>query len=258
MVVTSGTGSGKTECFMIPVLQDIMQRNEKNAVQAIFLYQLNALKKSQQQRMDAWCRAIPGKITYAIYNGDTEEKIPQSKVEDYYPQLCSRQQIRQTPPQILFTNPTMLNYMLVRKEDKPILEQSKGKLRWILLDEAHSYTGSSAAELALQLRRVLDAFGVTLDQVNFAITSATVGNANDIGAQDKLRSFVSQLTGKSKEEIVIIGGQRIIPQLDANIAKQKIDEVNNELGTKISLKDINNIRKNLNEASVLTLNSIIK
>lgn len=64
MAVTSGTGSGKTECFMIPVLQDIMRRNEKNAVQAIFLYPLNALMKSQQQRMDAWCRAIPGEVTY--------------------------------------------------------------------------------------------------------------------------------------------------------------------------------------------------
>jgi len=257
MVVTSGTGSGKTECFMIPVLQDIMRRNEKNAVQAIFLYPLNALMKSQQQRMDAWFRAIPGEITYAIYNGDTEEKIPQSKIEDYFPQLCSRQQIRQTPPQVLFTNPTMLNYMLVRKEDKPILKQSKGKLRWILLDEAHSYTGSSAAELALQLRRVLDAFDVTLDQVNFAITSATVGDSNDINAQDKLRSFVSQLTGKSKDDIVIIGGQRVIPQLDANVAKQKLDEINQEFETKISIKDINNIRKNLNEVSVLTLSNII-
>ena len=257
MVVTSGTGSGKTECFMIPVLQDIMRRNEKNAVQAIFLYPLNALMKSQQQRMDAWCRAIPGEVTYAIYNGDTEEKIPQSKIEDYFPQLCSRQQIRQTPPQVLFTNPTMLNYMLVRKEDKPILEQSKGKLRWILLDEAHSYAGSSAAELALQLRRVLDAFDVTLDQVNFAVTSATVGDPNDIGAQDKLRSFVSQLTGKPKDDIVIIGGQRVIPQLDVYVAKQKIDEINQIFGTKISIKDINNIRKSLNDASVLTLNSIV-
>ena len=88
----------------------------------------------------------------------------------------TRPQIRKTPPQILFTNPTMLNYMLVRAEDREILEKSKGKLKWILLDEAHTYTGSSAAELSLQIRRVLDAFGVTIDQVNFAVTSATIGD----------------------------------------------------------------------------------
>ena len=72
IVVTSGTGSGKTECFMIPVLQDIANRNEKDCVQAIFLYPLNALMKSQQKRIHAWCNALPNKITYAIYNGDTE------------------------------------------------------------------------------------------------------------------------------------------------------------------------------------------
>ena len=74
IVVTSGTGSGKTECFMIPVLQDIANRKEKNCVQAIFLYPLNALMKSQQKRIHAWCNALPNKVTYAIYNGDTEKR----------------------------------------------------------------------------------------------------------------------------------------------------------------------------------------
>lgn len=139
IVVTSGTGSGKTECFMIPVLQDIANRNEKDCVQAIFLYPLNALMKSQQKRIHAWCNALPNKITYAIYNGDTEKsKKNKNFTEQYYPQLITRPQIRETPPQILFTNPTMLNYMLVRSEDKEILEKSQGKLKWILLDEAHT------------------------------------------------------------------------------------------------------------------------
>lgn len=189
IVVTSGTGSGKTECFMIPVLQDIAERNEKDCVQAIFLYPLNALMKSQQQRMDAWCKAIPNKVTYAIYNGDTEKNDRgKNHTEKYYPQLVTRPQIRRNPPQILFTNPTMLNYMLVRSEDKPIFEKSQGKLKWILLDEAHTYTGSSAAELSLQLRRVLDAFGVTVDQVNFAVTSATIGDEKDPKTELKLKN----------------------------------------------------------------------
>lgn len=65
IVVTTGTGSGKTECFMIPVLQDLAKTNEKNCVQAIFLYPLNALMKSQQKRIHAWCKALPEKVTYA-------------------------------------------------------------------------------------------------------------------------------------------------------------------------------------------------
>lgn len=259
IVVTSGTGSGKTECFMIPVLQDIAQRNEKECVQAIFLYPLNALMKSQQKRIHAWCEALPDKITYAIYNGNTEKKnMPQAKTEPYFPQLITRPQIRQTPPQVLFTNPTMLNYMLVRSEDRSILEKSKGKLRWILLDEAHTYTGSSAAELSLQLRRVLDAFGVTIDQVNFAVTSATIGDEKDPSAELKLKTFVSQLTGKPVDNIVVIGGKRIVPEMDEAKAKEAISRINDRFGTKITLPDIERLRKKLNSSPVLKARDIVK
>ena len=259
IVVTSGTGSGKTECFMIPVLQDIANRNEKDCVQAIFLYPLNALMKSQQKRIHAWCNALPNKITYAIYNGDTEkDRRTVNFTSKFFPQLVTRPQIRETPPQVLFTNPTMLNYMLVRAEDKAILEKSKGKLKWILLDEAHTYTGSSAAELSLQLRRVLDAFGVTIDQVNFAVTSATIGDEDDPAAEQKLKTFVSQLTGKPAESIVVIGGKRIIPEMDETKASQAIENVNAKYGTHISLADIERLRKKLNANPVLSTKQIAK
>ncbi len=259
IVVTSGTGSGKTECFMIPVLQDIAKRNEKGCVQAIFLYPLNALMKSQQKRIHAWCSAIPGKITYAIYNSDTEKsERSQNFTAPFFPQLVTRPQIRQTPPQVLFTNPTMLNYMLVRAEDKPILEKSKGKLKWILLDEAHTYTGSSATELSLQIRRVLDAFGVTIGQVNFAVTSATIGDEKDPATELKLKTFVSQLTGKGVDSIVIIGGKRIIPEMDNVKAKDAIGQVNNRFETRISLEDVIKLRKALNSTVALSTKEIAK
>ena len=259
IVVTSGTGSGKTECFMIPVLQDIAERKEKDCVQAIFLYPLNALMKSQQKRIHAWCDSIPGKITYAIYNGDTEKSAKSTKfTSPYYPQLITRPQIRQTPPQVLFTNPTMLNYMLVRAEDKEILDKSKGKLKWILLDEAHTYTGSSAAELSLQLRRVLDAFGVTIEQVNFAVTSATIGDEKDPATELKLKTFVSQLTGKAFDSIVVISGKRLIPEINAEKAQYAIDEINRKFETQITINTIERIRKNLNCSPALSTYEIVK
>ena len=259
IVVTSGTGSGKTECFMIPVLQDIANRNEKNCVQAIFLYPLNALMKSQQKRIHAWCSAMSEKITYAIYNGDTEKASRSTNYTDsYLPQLITRPQIRQTPPQVLFTNPTMLNYMLVRSEDKEILEKSKGKLKWILLDEAHTYTGSSAAELSLQLRRVLDAFGVTIEQVNFAVTSATIGDEKDPNTEIKLKTFVSQLTGKPVDSIVVIGGKRIIPEMNCEIANTAIEAINKKYGINITINDIEKLRKKLNTNPVITTTEIAK
>ena len=257
IVVTTGTGSGKTECFMIPVLQDLAKTNEKNCVQAIFLYPLNALMKSQQKRIHAWCKALPEKVTYAIYNGETDKENRSDRyTASHYPQLVTRPQIRKTPPQILFTNPTMLNYMLVRAEDREILEKSKGKLKWILLDEAHTYTGSSAAELSLQIRRVLDAFGVTIDQVNFAVTSATIGDESDPKTTIKLKTFVSQLTGKPFEDIKIISGKRIIPELNKGIAEDQLSKINKKFSIELSYSDIEKLRKKLNSSPVLKAKEI--
>lgn len=254
IVVTSGTGSGKTECFMVPVLQDLVNQNEKGAVQAIFLYPLNALMDSQRKRVAAWCKALAPQVTFAIYNGDTKEGSMNQEDIDARPELISREAIRETPPQILFTNPTMLNYMLLRNKDRTILDKSQGKLRWILLDEAHTYTGSAAAELALQLRRVLQAFNVTIDEVNFAITSATMGDSAE--AQDKLKTFVSQLTGKKPENIVIIGGQRIIPTLNEKKAQKCLKKINDDLNTSIHLEQVKKMREKLNSEAAVSLHEL--
>lgn len=245
IVVTSGTGSGKTECFMVPVLQDIERQLKEDketetadGVRAIFLYPLNALMSSQRERIAAWCRALPKPITFALYNGDMDEDAKNGEEREYaYPELVSREEMRMNPPQILFTNPTMLNYMLLRAEDRPILEKSQGKLRWILLDEAHTYTGSAATELALQLRRVLQAFGVTAEEVNFAVTSATMNGENKVAAEAHLKQFVSQLTGKKTEDIVVVGGKRIVPELNKEKAEARLKEINADLQEK--LEEIN-------------------
>lgn len=254
IVVTSGTGSGKTECFMVPVLQDLVNQNKKEAVQAIFLYPLNALMDSQRKRVAAWCKALNPQVTFAIYNGDTEESSNTPEEKAAFPERISREAIRRTPPQILFTNPTMLNYMLLRNKDRPILEKSQGQLRWILLDEAHTYTGSAAAELALQLRRVLQAFNVTVDKVNFAVTSATMGDSPE--DQSRLRTFVSQLTGKQPEDIVIIGGQRIIPALNEVKAQDCLKKINDDLNTSINLEQVKQMREKLNSEAAVSLHEL--
>ena len=213
ILVTTGTGSGKTECFMLPVLYDILTQNPNSkGINAIFLYPLNALIGSQKKRMHEWCRAL-GKINYAVYNGHTQEKVRQSLQNQSYPEIISRKAIRENPPQILFTNPTMLEYMLVRDKDTQLLKNSHGKLRWILLDEAHTLTGSKAAEMALLLRRVIDAFDVDVKDVRFAVTSATVGS----GKEDSLKQFMSDLCGIKTSQIAIISGKKVLPDFDTSI-----------------------------------------
>lgn len=234
IAVTTGTGSGKTECFMLPVLQDIHQncRNQQG-INAIFLYPLNALITSQRKRMHAWCSALDG-VNYALLTGETTNKeSSKDKKNKGLPELISRDQIRDTPPQILFTNPTMLEYMLVRNADIPILEKSKGKLRWILLDEAHTLTGSKAVEMALLIRRVIAAFDVDIENVRFAITSATVGDGNT----DILKNFMSDLCGISTNQIEVIQGKRVnnqiadqdIPNLSNTLTQNNIKLLRNEL-----------------------------
>src|SRR3546814_4072377 len=82
----------------------------------------------------------------------------------------------------------MLEYLLIRQRDAPILRQSQGTLDYIVLDEAHSYMGAKAAEIALLLRRVALAFGRTPDQLRYVATSATIGGDAEIELRAFLRS----------------------------------------------------------------------
>lgn len=244
VAVTTGTGSGKTESFMIPVLADLY-KNCKNqeGVSAIFLYPLNALISSQEKRMKAWLQALGG-LTYAVYNGETEETVRNEERENEFPKIIDRITIRETPPQILFTNPSMLELMLVRNKDVSLINKSKGKLRWILLDEAHTLKGSSATEIALLLRRVVEAFDVNIDDIRFAITSATVGSGEE--AKESLKSFMANLCGIEKSNIVIIDGKRSLE----NITHFDIEDISDDV--------ISNIRKSIYEEDFLTAEKITK
>lgn len=258
IVVTTGTGSGKTECFMVPILQYLYDHiNDGDGLQALFLYPLNALMNSQQERMDAWCRVLSGDIdhvgldhqlTYAIYNSDLEDRIREDLRIMAYPRIVDRALMRTHIPKIMFTNPTMLNYMLMRAEDRPILDGSRGKLKWIVLDEAHSYTGSTAAELSLQIRRVVKAFGCDINQINFAITSATIGDERE---KKKLINFVSQLTGKDTNDIKIITGKRIVPTLDESKVRPLLDDLNSKYDSHITVDRISQLRDWFNESPSL-------
>lgn len=215
VVVTSGTGSGKTECFMVPVLNDLVEEYQASSedlvgVRALFIYPLNALINSQRERLRAWTEAFDGGVKFCLYNGNTEENKHPDQGK-YAHEILTRKHLRKSPAPILVTNATMLEYMLVRQNDAPIIEQSKGKLRWIVLDEAHTYIGSQAAELSLLLRRVLHTFGVAAKDVRFVATSATIGDEN---AAHKLQAYLADLAGIGTDQVVVVGGKRVFPSLD--------------------------------------------
>ena len=214
VLVTSGTGSGKTECFLVPILEDLvrerMQAGHLTGVRALFLYPLNALINSQRDRLRAWCNGFGHDIRFCLYNGETAEFASADKQRRARAEQISRKALRENPAPILVTNSTMLEYMLVRAEDRPILKQSRGKLRWIVLDEAHTYIGSQAAEMALLLRRVLHSFETNPSEVRFVATSATIGDDN---ATDELQRFLSDLSGTPRERVHVVVGERFVPPL---------------------------------------------
>ncbi len=234
ILVTSGTGSGKTECFMVPLLDDLAkeveaQREPLRGVRAIALYPLNALIASQQDRLGKWTKPFGGKIRYALYNGEMPEDDKDARERTIPEQVLCRRTLRSNPPPILVTNVTMLEYLTVRRKDRPILDASRGKLRWIILDEAHSYTGSNAAEIALLLRRVLLSFDVTPDQVRFVATSATIGEGADV--TEELRRFLRDVSGVAEECVHVVVGHRRTPQLPPPDQEKRLD------GTSVSELD---------------------
>ena len=214
VMVTSGTGSGKTECFLVPILEDLARERTEGGtltgVRALFLYPLNALINSQRDRLRAWCNGFGDDIRFCLYNGETPEKVPAHDQRRAGAEQVSREVLRDQPAPVLVTNSTMLEYMLVRTEDRPILRQSRGKLRWIVLDEAHTYIGSQAAEMALLLRRVLHRFEVAPSDVRFVATSATIGGAD---ASAELQRFLAEVSGAPPDRVHVVTGERFVPPL---------------------------------------------
>lgn len=230
--VTTGTGSGKTECFMMPLVKDLVDNGKQDQVQALFLYPLNALMEDQKQRLEELLDGT--NLTYTVFNGDLPEQEPAAddhstnaehtrkriqqirgwdeKTKDYRFKhlLYTRAQVRKNPPNILLTNPTMLEYILLRAKDAVLTNPALKSLRWVAIDETHTYTGAGAAELAMLLRRVLLAFGVSASNVRFATSSATFGNgANPEEEMKQLQKFIGGITGLRTDQVNVVGGKRI-------------------------------------------------
>ena len=232
IVVTTGTGSGKTECFMYPIFdrlaEELDKGNKLKGVQALFLYPLNALIQSQGDRFEQFCKKFNEKyetdgVHFANYTGKMKETYSEAisdlhkinptlsmdKIREMFPEdgieCINRETLRKSTPQFLITNSTMLEYALIRKIDNPLFENSD--LKFIVLDEAHSYTGSNATELAMRLRRVLLAFGKKPSDVQFIMTSATVGQENDV------KKFLADIAEIDINDVECINGKRIIPDL---------------------------------------------
>lgn len=201
IVVTAGTGAGKTEAFLLPLLNDLFSsvRSNKHSTKAIILYPMNALVNDQVERLYRW---LKGQKEITLFHLTSETPENTRYADDIgYPKfepcrLRTREQARENPPDILITNYSMLEYMLCRPQDAPFFSP---ELRTFVLDEAHLYSGTLAAEISLLLKRVFLRCGREASEVLMLATSATLGE----GVND----FAAKIFSKQLDTIIHIDGK---------------------------------------------------
>lgn len=201
-IVKTGTGSGKTEAFMLAVLSGILRMRAEGVkgTKAILLYPMNALANDQLGRLRKLIRDSGSGITFAMYTGESESVAATLGEPVEGNEFIRREEIQRHQPDILLTNYKQLEFMLVRKEDRPLFSKS---LSFLVLDEIHSYRGALATEIACLIRRIKARAGVGEGKLRCIGTSATV--SKDVGGDQALAEFVSSLFGESFSRDDVIG-----------------------------------------------------
>jgi len=318
LLVATGTGSGKTETFYLPVLAEILRdatrwvapkpnvnpkpgywnglkwvdnrshEQRPKALRAIILYPMNALVNDQLRRLRRTLASpeaiqwqlnnLNGNLIYfGRYTGQTKlAGIPTDKTSTKWktyisetltkwqnfdeeskklgdwpnpegpntPEMLCRWDMQAAPPDILITNYSMLEYMLVRPIEASIFEatkqwlnESKEHIFTLVLDEAHTYSGARGTEVAYLIRRLYERLGVRPEQIRCIGTSASLGE--DQISLGKALHFVGELFGQKKETFTLIRaenaeykGSEITPKqsdFDALVSFQNNSSLNDKI-----------------------------
>jgi ATP-dependent helicase YprA (DUF1998 family) len=218
-LVTTGTGSGKTESFLFPILDHVVRakRAGQQGVKALILYPMNALANDQAARLATLITSQPelGSVTAGLYTG--QDTVQRTKVTSEG-LITDRSLMRSAPPDILLTNYKMLDQLLLRHEDANIWKLSATSLQYLVLDEFHTYDGAQGTDVAMLLRRLgltLKAWAPPLDdadrqrplgRITPVATSATLGDEGDPSA---MIDFASTVFGEAFDESMVVTESRL-------------------------------------------------
>ena len=214
IVVSTGTGSGKTESFLIPILDSLMREKEAGTltagVRVMLLYPLNALANDQLERMRDVLRNYPY-ITFGTFTGETEDTKMEADSKDFgiieriQNEVYDRTTFRKSPPHILITNYAMLEHLLIKPENNSLFGiPGENHWKYIVLDEAHTYTGSKGSEVSMLIRRLKATLGN--HDLRFILTSATLGSSDQ---DDLVAEFASKLCSSDFDRSDVIRSQYI-------------------------------------------------
>lgn len=211
-LVTTGTGSGKTESFLIPVIDHVLraQRNgQREGIKALILYPMNALANDQALRLTKVLTSDErlAEVTAGLYTGEDGPKRTAITPEGL---VTERSVMRSAPPDILLTNYKMLDQLLLRPEDHDLWRGAADSLRYVVLDEFHTYDGAQGTDVAMLLRRLGLSLGVArpgrpLGDVTPVATSATLGS----DSAGEMLHFAETVFGCPFAEDSIVGEQRL-------------------------------------------------
>jgi superfamily II DNA/RNA helicase len=252
LIVTTGTGSGKSICFELPIVSYCLQQanNGVKGIKAIIIYPMNALANTQYEELSK--RLNNSGLTIGLYTGDTEsigeEALKSYKEvfgEDAIPnnsEIIDRQQLRRTPPDILITNYVMLELLLTRNDDAALFrEEVKQNLHFLVLDELHTYSGKQGADVAFLIRRLKQKTN-TKGKLICIGTSATMANDMDgTGSAEMVAAFATQIFGEEflKQNVVIEEEDKTI-EFDGDIIASNVSITEHDI-EKFNSEDISTV-----------------
>ncbi len=221
VIVATGTGSGKTECFLYPILDSLLKESDlsRPGVRALLVYPLNALANDQLYKriVPLFVHQFQAKgIRVGRYTGLTRQGQRRTNAEQellaadsFFREelgwnqiplnwLLTREEMLATPPHLLITNYAMLEHLLLFPKNAPLFQQDT--LRFLVLDEVHTYAGAQATEVAFLIRKLRRRLNLPAERIRCIGTSASFGTGTDVDNQ--VLEFASNLFGAPFSRVI--------------------------------------------------------
>ena len=211
-VIATGTGSGKTECFLYPILdycreQAAVPGGRQEGIKAILIYPMNALAMDQARRIAQTIHRTPslrGRVSAGLYVGESERTPHTTMGPDHV--ITDRGTLRERPPDILLTNYKMLDFLLSRPIDHRLWRHNApDALRYLVVDELHTFDGAQGTDLACLIRRLRSRLGVARERLICVGTSATIGGEE---SREELIDYASRIFDQPFDPDAIVGEVR--------------------------------------------------